>query len=84
MLEAVLLELLPVLDEATDRLAAELCPWDEFAAASEITPVAATAAAIAQRLIREIRASPASRTFALPLTTVPMVGPRRKKRLSQA
>jgi hypothetical protein len=43
-----------MLDEA-------VCPWNERAATSETAPAKATAPAIIQRLMRVMRASPASR-----------------------
>lgn len=56
------LELL--LEAGADWLAvfpvATVWPWKDLAAATEITPVAATAPAIIQRLTREISANPAS------------------------
>ncbi len=50
-------------------------PWKERAAATEITPVSATAPAISHRLTREIRASPASRAPVALGFTYPMIGP---------
>ena len=54
---------------------AAVWPWKELAAASEITPVAATAAAIIQRLTREISSSPASLTFVALGLMIVMIGP---------
>lgn len=65
-LEPPALELEPLLVEG--RLTAldedVVCPWKERAAISEIIPERATAPAIIHRLIRPIRARPASRVVA--------------------
>lgn len=49
-------------------------PWNDLAAATEITPVTATAPAISQRLTREIKARPASRVLVALGFTHPMIG----------
>lgn len=52
-----------------------VCPWKDLAAAIEIAPVAATAAATIHRFTREISCSPASLTFVALGLTIPMIGP---------
>jgi hypothetical protein len=84
-------ELLGADDEGAD---AELCdsaalgsvrPWKDWAATNEISPASATAPAIIHRLMRPIRARPASRARmgGVGFTTV-MVGHRWKNRLKEA
>ena len=58
-------------------------PWKDLAAAIEMTPVRPTAPAISHRLIREIRASPASRVLVARGLTYPMIGRTRKKMLNR-
>jgi len=48
-------------DWLTELVLDAVWPWKDLAAATETAPVVATAPAIIQRLIREIRASPLSR-----------------------
>lgn len=75
-----------VLDAWVDRvpeLCVAVCPGNERAAATESPPPNTTAPAIIQRLIRVIRASPASRALVLRWLTVPIIGPTRKKTLSR-
>jgi hypothetical protein len=62
VLEGPLLEDGDWLDVAAAELV-ELWPWKDLAAATEMTPVSATAPAISQRLTREISASPALRAL---------------------
>lgn len=61
----------------------EVWPWKDFAAATEMTPVRATAPAITHRLIRWIRANPASRVLVALGGMRPMIGPTRKKMLNR-
>ena len=81
------LELEELADEVDDPLAEPavelVCPWKDFAAASEIAPVTTTAPAIIHRLARDIRASPASRALVALGFTIPMIGPTRKKLLNR-
>ncbi len=60
-----------------------LCPWKDLAAATETAPVSATAPAIIHRLIRAIRAKPASLALAAFFCTTPMMPATCKKTLSQ-
>jgi hypothetical protein len=77
------LELDDPVDCVEDPLAEVVWPWKDFAAASEMTPVRATAPAITHRLMREIRANPASRVLVALGGMYPMIGPTRKKMLSR-
>jgi hypothetical protein len=60
-----------------------LWPWNDFAAATETAPVSATAPAIIHRLIRPIRAKPASRALTALLRTSAIMPATCKKTLSQ-
>jgi hypothetical protein len=51
---------LPLEACAVEAAPAVPCPWKDLAAASEIAPESATVPAITHRLIRRIRAKPAS------------------------
>jgi hypothetical protein len=61
---------------------AVLWPWKDFAAAAEMATASTTAPVIIHRLIRRIRAKPASRALTAFLFTLSMIGEGRKKRLS--
>jgi hypothetical protein len=71
-------------DRLPEMLDEAVCPWNERAARSETAPAKATAPAIIQRLIRLIRASPASRELvsiaAIPL---PIIGRTEKKPINE-
>jgi hypothetical protein len=67
---------------AEDRLVV-LWPWKDRAAARDTAPLATTAPAISQRLIRPIRANPASRALMALLLTPAMVLRGCKRTLNQ-
>lgn len=73
----------PPLDDDVELVLVVLWPWKDFAAAAEMATARTTAPVMIHRLIRPIRAKPASRALTAFLCTLSMMGQRGKKRLSR-